>query len=40
MEANDTQTQRVLASAILGIARVVLSWLTVSGQLARVGHGG
>jgi predicted transcriptional regulator of viral defense system len=51
MQANDTQTQRVLALASqrgmlrashlqeLGIARVVLSRLTASGQLERVGRG-
>ena len=51
MQANDTQTQRVLtltsqrgllrASHLqeLGIARVVLSRLTASGQLERVGRG-
>ena len=51
MQANDTQTQRVLELASqrgllrasylkeLGIARVVLSRLTASGQLERVGRG-
>lgn len=51
MQANDTQTQRVLTLASqrgmlrashlqeLGIARVVLSRLTASGQLERVGRG-
>lgn len=51
MPANDTQTQRVLTLASqrgllrashlqeLGIARVVLSRLTASGQLERVGRG-
>ena len=51
MQATDTQTQRVLALASqrgllrashlqeLGIARVVLSRLTASGQLERVGRG-
>ena len=51
MKATDTQTQRVLALASqrgllrashlqeLGIARVVLSRLTASGQLERVGRG-
>ena len=51
MQANDTQTQRVLELASqrgllrashlqeLGIARVVLSRLTARGQLVRVGRG-
>ncbi|MGP1683074.1 MAG: type IV toxin-antitoxin system AbiEi family antitoxin domain-containing protein, partial [Giesbergeria sp.] len=51
MQADDTQTQRVLELASqrgllrashlqeLGIARVVLSRLTASGQLERVGRG-
>ncbi|TSA12877.1 MAG: hypothetical protein D4R79_06795 [Comamonadaceae bacterium] len=51
MQTNDTQTQRVLELACqrgllrashlheLGIARVVLSRLTASGQLERVGRG-
>lgn len=51
MQANDTQTQRALTLASqrgmlrashlqeLGIARVVLSRLTASGQLERVGRG-